>query len=525
MSLKQDMIKAVFCGLVICITGWLISGCNQGEPMVPSTPSPPPDPPPAGAAAPAVTTEHQEPEWGPSELYADWDSPLGVLVFTGRQNGYVEPCGCTGLDRQKGGLARRHTFLQGIKERGWPVMGLDIGNQVRRYGRQPELKFNLTVQLLELMGYQAIALGPNDLKLPAGELFAVSAVDEDGQSMFVSANTAVLDRSFIPRLQIVKLGEKKIGITSIVSDQWNAQIFSEDLILESVEQGLMVTLEQMKTSGCDLHVLLVHDSIKASRVLAAKFPQFHIVVSAGSGGDPPYEMEQVEKTQTHLVEVGVKGMYASVVGLFPGKDGDFSFRYQRVPLDSTYQDSKQVLSRFKQYQEELQRTGLQGLGIQAIPHPSGSSFVGSAACAACHQSAYDQWQESSHAHATQSLIQPPERPEITRQFDPECLSCHTTGWQPREFVPYQTGFSSMKASSHLAGSGCENCHGPGSEHVRLEGLEDLHEVASLMEARQKMKLTLATAKDNQCMTCHDLDNSPDFHVPGAFQEYWERIAH
>ena len=120
-----------------------------------------------------ATDEPQLPsvgELGPLALFDGWSNPLGVMVFTGRQMGYVEPCGCTGLDNQKGGLARRHTFLQGLMDRGWPVAGIDIGNQVRRFGRQPELKFNLTAQLLELMGYQAVAFGPNDLKLPAGEL-------------------------------------------------------------------------------------------------------------------------------------------------------------------------------------------------------------------------------------------------------------------------------------------------------------------------------------------------------------------
>ncbi|MCA9108034.1 MAG: hypothetical protein KDA83_21685, partial [Planctomycetales bacterium] len=28
-----------------------------------------------------------------------------------------------------------------------------------------------------------------------------------------------------------------------------------------------------------------------------------------------------------------------------------------------------------------------------------------------------------------------------------------------------------------------------------------------------------------CMECHDLDNSPDFHEPGAFEKYWARIVH
>mgnify|MGYP001215204386 CR=1 FL=1 len=120
---------------------------------------------------------HNQPT-NPGVLYDGWENPVFVLVFTGRQYGYIEPCGCTGLDRQKGGLARRHTFLQGLRERDWQVVSIDAGNQVRRFGRQPELKFNLTSELLSKMEYQAVGIGPADLKLPAGELFAVAAVND-----------------------------------------------------------------------------------------------------------------------------------------------------------------------------------------------------------------------------------------------------------------------------------------------------------------------------------------------------------
>ena len=83
----------------------------------------------------------------------------------------------------------------------------------------------------------------------------------------------------------------------------------------------------------------------------------------------------------------------------------------------------------------------------------------------------------------------------------------------------------MAATEHLAGSGCENCHGPSSEHVRLELLNDVADAGELLNARQTLQLSIATAKEHQCITCHDLDNSPDFHDEGAFEEYWDQIKH
>ena len=40
-------------------------------------------------------------------LFKDWPTPQAVLVITGELDGYIEPCGCTGKENQKGGLSRR----------------------------------------------------------------------------------------------------------------------------------------------------------------------------------------------------------------------------------------------------------------------------------------------------------------------------------------------------------------------------------------------------------------------------------
>jgi hypothetical protein len=76
----------------------------------------------------------------------------------------------------------------------------------------------------------------------------------------------------------------------------------------------------------------------------------------------------------------------------------------------------------------------------------------------------------------------------------------------------------------MVGSGCENCHGPGSAHVAAENGELDATEEQLVQLRKQMQLSLAKASVH-CMTCHDLDNSPEFHVEGAFEEYWRQIEH
>ena len=88
-----------------------------------------------------------------------------------------------------------------------------------------------------------------------------------------------------------------------------------------------------------------------------------------------------------------------------------------------------------------------------------------------------------------------------------------------------TGYRSLDATPLLVGNGCENCHGPGSDHVAAEsGAVDVDQQGR-NGLRFSIRLTLEQAKEKHCIQCHDLDNSPDFHVQGAFEEYWEQIAH
>jgi hypothetical protein len=174
------------------------------------------------------------------------------------------------------------------------------------------------------------------------------------------------------------------------------------------------------------------------------------------------------------------------------------------------------------YQAQLEQLGWQGLDVRPATHPRSKApgdllgtFVGSQKCSECHQAEFDVWAATPHAHATETLtgLDPP------RQYDPECISCHSTGWHPQEYFPYQTGFDSLDATPLLTGNGCENCHGPGAAHVDAEEADD----SAMRDAmRRLMQVSLDQARSLQgCAQCHDLDNSPDY----DFDEYWPHVQH
>jgi hypothetical protein len=455
------------------------------------------------------------------KIAEDWPQPQVVLLLTGQQHGYLEPCGCTGLDRQKGGIIRRDTLLTQLTDRGWPVVPLDVGNQVRRTGKQAEIQFRTTANAFKKMGYKAVTLGIDDLRLNSSFVVQVAASNNlNNPEMFITANASIYDQSFWPTVQVLEVGGRKIGVTAHLGEGFFKDLAAnKDIATSDSVTSLQNAVRELKNRNCDYIVLLSHTSQQDSEQVAAKVPGIDLVVTAGGLGEPRNVLDPIPGSNAMLSQVGTKGMYACIIGLFD--DATTPVRYQRIAISSQFKDSPRMLEMFKEYQDELKNEGFEGLGVKYKSAPKSGEFVGSEACGDCHTIAFDVWKDSGHFNATDSIIQPNNaRGAIPRHFDPECISCHVTGWDPQKFEPFETGYWSLEKTPKLVGSGCENCHGPGSDHVKAENGDVEADVAMLNKLREQMRLPLKLA-EAKCVECHDSDNSPDF----KFDKYWEEVKH
>jgi Cytochrome c554 and c-prime len=483
-------------------------------------------PTPDGAPVGATSDKMEFPEGvaGPED-YTTWETPVVTLVVTGQQNGYIEPCGCTGLDRQKGGVARRFTLIKQLKEKGWTLVPVDAGNQVRRFGRQAEVKLQQTVRALKQMDYQAVGFGPSDVRLGVGELLSVAVAESADDALFVSANVVLIDPEFMPKTKLIDKNGYKIGITSILDPGALEVQAGAEIVIDSPTDSATKAVEELSKTEANYKVLMFYGKEKDAQKLVQDVPGFDLLIVAGGYGEPTFQAEEIENSQTRMIVTGNKGMYAGLVGIFPNDDE--KIKYARVPLTHEFSDAPEMRQLMKDYQEQLRDIGLEGLGLlPPIPHSSGQKFVGTEKCGECHTKALEVWQGTPHSDATEHIVKPPrERGDVARHFDPECLSCHATGWNPQEYYPYASGYLSLESTEHLTGNGCENCHGPGSGHSDAEAEGATVSQEERQRLRDSMKLTLEKARD-KCMECHDLDNSPDFHETDAFEDvYWPQVEH
>lgn len=469
----------------------------------------------------------------PQPLLDGWPQPAAALLLSGEQHGYLEPCGCT--ETQSGGVSRRYDLVRQLKQRGWSVAGLDLGGSVRRNRRQNQIKFETLLSAWNAMAYQAVGLGPDELRFGPDYLLsqhAAAAADDAQEVAFVSANVTFYstpDLGTPARMRKFEVNGVRVAVTGVIGQSVSKSVYPQgaqvEVTFEEPAQAIQAVLPQMRAAKPDLMVLLSFAKMPESRALAEKFPDFDVILTAGGVEDPRGKPQMVG--QTWLIDVGHKGKSVGVLGVFP--DAQPRLRFELVDLDKQrFADSESMVELMKFYQERLrdERIVLTELPIQP-PGGGDARYVGAQACGECHTRAYEKWKATPHAHAYESLKQAHggfSDHVLNRVFDPECLACHVTGWAPQRVLRFRSGFINrefledelkQKHSKQLQGQQCESCHGPGSRHIELIAADQIKQAAA------QVRVTLKTAQEKTCIGCHDLDNSPHF----EFDTYWKQVAH
>jgi peroxiredoxin len=125
--------------------------------------------------------------------------------------------------------------------------------------------------------------------------------------------------------------------------------------------------------------------------------------------------------------------------------------------------------------------------------PTSAAYVGSEACASCHEPEHASWLAGPHARAMKTLA------AAGKDGLRECQACHTTAFGK------PGGFSAETAAStpDLARVGCESCHGPGGDHVA----EDAAKLGTIVALGDKCDSCVIL---QICGSCHDEANDPGF---------------
>jgi 2',3'-cyclic-nucleotide 2'-phosphodiesterase (5'-nucleotidase family) len=508
-----------------------------------------------GTAGPPSGEEESEPGIVPRigpESIAKWSKPELAIVLSGEMHGYLLPCGCS--KPQIGGLERRYNFIQGLKEKGWPILAVDLGDIAQAQADVPSgrleniqglLKYITAMKALKTMNYAAIGIGARERALTTGDSQGL-CVPLDNWALnerrprILSAN--LQDRGekerwmdMVGSWQFVTLNGSrlKVSVTGLVgkSERESDKVRGEKDVRWSNDNAavLEAVLKEQENKKIDMRVLLYQGTVKEAEELLKRFPQFHLVLCKS---DDPLAPEKPKRVGNSLiVTVGEKGKDIGVIGVFQqDKPDTYEMRYQLVEMDPSLatpegqEKNNPILKLLEDYTKEMADHPQQYLlRYKQVRHPmqiqfdtpkSTVDYVGSRECKRCHASAYETWANSKHAHGYETLVKAIN--PGNRQYDAECVVCHVTGFG------YKTGFTSEKAENFalLDNVGCESCHGPGSAHI--DNTNDLKIRAAmnpwkLKPAGKPRDLDISLL----CVKCHDLENDVNWN----FAKRWPEIDH
>ncbi len=524
-------------------------------------------------------------------MFADWPkaAPDLVLVVSGQTYGYLQPCGCS--RPQQGGLERRYNFIQQLKAKGWNVVGLDVGDIVPKPPTGDELavpaeqnfkKYEYALKAYKEMGYAAVGVGEYDYKKDLFQLLPRYALNHPDQPPFLlSGNVVGVERDqagkvtkTTPRAKyfgtvdgkpdgrdavaagvvVAEKGKLPFGVIGLTAPSVADAITGGDkpkgpYHFEEYGKHLTAALKVFGDHPAkpELNVLLLQGNSTEAQQAAQDFPGVQLIASLTDSSEPPGVPMENEQTKQLVIQVGHKGRYVGVVGVYKTPKG-FDFKYQLVALGEEYltpagpaaEKANKVLQLLEEYAKDVKDSDLlkqytkdRPLHPAQINNPKANlTYIGSAACAKCHAKEYEVWSGHKHSHAYEALEKLAKRPGL-QNFNGECLACHTTGFR------HQSGFESVAKTPLLLNNGCENCHGPGSGHAAndkdkalrtamlpwrltpddklppkavLEKYGNLSEVErakdATMPADTKRLVNVRIAA--LCMRCHDGDNDPKF---------------
>ncbi len=371
-------------------------------------------------------------------------TPDLVLLVTDSTNGVLEPCNCaTGM---MGGLSRRSGLVRSYRAAYPDLVLVDTGDAFRvGHPRDPRNAFML--RAYRQIGYDAVVLADQEWSAAPSELRELLT---KGPPEFLST-TANLAESPLPVVRIVKRTRGKMKL-AILSDTPRA---SPPLLTPEVAKRLAFAtrkrladeVAKLKREGCI--VVVASHGFDAEAEQLARSTGAHLVIQGHyrTGDAVPERLPNPPVLRVGDME------YVTVLAWKMRGGGVVDFEFRRELVDKRWPMDDALWKTYEDYTRVA-------LSYAAKAKASdGMVYTSSAACGACHEPQLAAYKASGHAHAYETLLR------VGRDGDPECLSCHTTGFEST------SGFDSIRTTPELANVNCQDCHGFSMREHDAEGFK------------------------------------------------------
>lgn len=410
-----------------------------------------------------------------------------TVFFTGNELGELKPCGCSG--GQLGGLERRAAVFNRVP-RGKSLI-VDTGSLVKSDSEQDLIKFNIILQAFKLLDYDLVSLGEKDIEIGRN----VGLLDDIGPAFNIISPQRSSDmKSAAKFTKSLLLKGKTVVVTIAAFDAKSSPIEQIGQLFtpgSAVSPAPVRGESNLDTFGINILILNTCDDAIID-FIAERITLVDCIVCPAESDEP---MVAGDPNKRPLVfSVGRFGRYVCELRITEatGVKDKPKLSFFAIPVEEDLEQEASLVQLYKDYQQLVRERNL----LEKYPRftlPGGLEYTGSASCRVCHEYEYGRWSPNAHARAYATLE------GVGSHLDPECVVCHVVGME------YEKGFISEQKTGHLKNVGCENCHGPGSEHIMTAG---------------KAKLT---EPKSACIDCHTPEHSGDY--AGNEHSFLKKIVH
>jgi hypothetical protein len=472
--------------------------------------------------------------------------------------GYLEPCGCQ--QRPLGGVDKLAHVVSSTRADKVPTLLLAAGDLTFGTELRPEdaasastqeaWRAETLVKAWKDIGMSAVTPGKLDLQQPPA---VVSGLQKAGEFPWLVENLrgGTSEGAFPGQARVIDAGGVKVGVFGLVAPDAALQLPAGSVLDADLAQVAKRSSQALRAQGARVVVALVSGDRRTARSVAGAGPD--VVVMGG------LDLEMPLPPSVHggaiLLHAGRQGQRVVSLELeldAQGEPHDESAWSRREAQQALKRQAGELKAKIDEWEKaknisqrdlDTQRARLaemeRGLAAPAEPRytgrwfsaevselspdvageaaiaatldaydqrvnehnkrsladrmplpaqPGAPHYVGSESCRSCHEAAYKWWRNTKHGRAYATL----ER--VHKEFDLSCVGCHVVGYN-------QPGGSTVTHVENLKDVGCENCHGPGSQHNAEPN---------------KAGLMVRDTPEAVCVSCHTHEHSDRF-VYDAFK--------
>lgn len=364
-----------------------------------------------------------------------------------------------------------------------PTVVLDVGGAAAGKSDYHQVKLESILKGEMAMGIDAHNIGASEAAFGPE---VIRSIISDLSVPIISANVSDSDGKPIAEpMKLIQKGGQTLAVIGVLDPSFAVA----GLTVSDPRQSILDLLDQLETP-VDGKIVLAYLPRESLMELAKQLPEIDVVI----GGPTGQTIAPTQVGATLVTSATNKGKFVAKLKSDPAAAKKWSAEI--VEVDETHEDDSDQIKNLADFHQVLKEadfvaaeTGLSDRTL--VRADTGNHYAGNESCNKCHDKDCSHYASTKHAVAWETL-------EVKHSHvDSYCQQCHTTGFAA------SGGFASVSKSPHLFDVGCESCHGPSSRHV------------------EEVKTRTPFVAKDQCIGCHDRENSPEF----DYQPYWQKIIH